>query len=149
MTFPIRVLFLNLCDKTPVILRHITYQESNVIQRMIPRTNISSQESYQSILSRMISTIVPLKPLFQQTRPTDIIIAVGSSHINFLNPINLYLLIRSNRIITNIILFPNSPKIPFRTITSPNKTEDVISCYTPSHLKAYQPHSSFLILANI
>ena len=25
----------------------------------------------------------------------------------------------------------------FRTITSPNKTEDVISCYTPSHLKAY------------
>ena len=37
----------------------------------------------------------------------------------------------------------------FWTITSPNKTEDVIYRYTPSHLKAYQPHSNFLILANI
>ena len=32
-------------------------------------------------------------------------------------------------IINNIIFFPNSPKIPFWTITSPNKTEDVISHY--------------------
>ena len=39
--------------------------------------------------------------------------------------------------------------IPIRTITSPNNTEDVISCYTPTHMKAYQPHSNFLILTNI
>ena len=39
--------------------------------------------------------------------------------------------------------------ILFWTITSPNKTEDILSHYTPSHLKAYQPHSNFLILTNI
>ena len=41
MTFPVWVLFLNLCDKTPVLLRHITYYESNIIQRIITRTNIN------------------------------------------------------------------------------------------------------------
>ena len=39
--------------------------------------------------------------------------------------------------------------IPFWNITSQNKTEDVISCYTPSHLKAYQPHRNLLIVTNI
>ena len=33
--------------------------------------------------------MVPLTPLLQQNRPTDIIFAVGSSHINCLNPLNL------------------------------------------------------------
>ena len=39
------VLFLSLCDKTPVILRHIAYYESNVIQRMIPHTNVSRSKN--------------------------------------------------------------------------------------------------------
>ena len=106
------VLFLNLCIATPVFLTDIVYQESNVIQRMTPRTNISLQESYQSILSRRIGTIVPLTPLLQQNYPTDIIVAVGSYHINCFNPIKLYLSIKYNRIINNIILFPNIPKYP-------------------------------------
>ena len=46
------------------------------------------------------------------SRPTDIIVPVGFSCINCLNPINLYLSIRYNRIINNIRLFPNSPKYP-------------------------------------
>ena len=81
-TFPVWVLFINLCIDTPVFLTEIVYQESNVIQRMTPRTNISSQESYQSILSRTISTIVPMTPLFHHNSPTDIIVAVGYYHIN-------------------------------------------------------------------
>ena len=85
---------------------------SNVIQRMTPRTNVSSQESHQGIISRTISTIVPLKPLFQQNHPTDTIVPVGSSHTNCFNPIYLYLSIRYNRIIYKLYLFPNSPKYP-------------------------------------
>ena len=41
MTFPVWVQFINLCDNTPVFLRHIAYQELNVIQRMIPRTELN------------------------------------------------------------------------------------------------------------
>ena len=77
---------------------------------MTPRTNVSSWESKQSILSRTISTIVLLTPLFQQNCPTDTIVPVGFSHINCSNPIYLYLLIRYNRIIYKPGLFPNSPK---------------------------------------
>ena len=69
------------CVDTRVFLTEIVYLESHDIQRMTPHTNISSQESYQSILSRTLSTIIPLTSLFQQNRPTDIIVAVGSSHI--------------------------------------------------------------------
>ena len=68
-----------------------------------------STEQYFRAYGRPLKSV----PLFKQNRPTDIIAAVGSSHINCFNPIYLYLSIRSNRIITNIILFPNSPKHPF------------------------------------
>ena len=115
MTFPVWVIFLkfvNLCDDIPVFLTGTTYQESNAIQCMTPHTNVSSYESYQSIISRTISTIVPLTPSFQQNRPTDIIFPVGSSHINCFNPIYLYLSIRYNRIIYKLCLLPNSPKYP-------------------------------------
>ena len=111
-TFPVWVLFINLCDDTPVFLTETTYQESNVIQSMTPHTNVSSQESYQSIISCRISTIVLLTLLFQKNRPTDTIVPVGYSHINFLNPINIYISIRYNRIIYKLCLFPKSPKYP-------------------------------------
>ena len=72
ITSPEWLKFINLCDKTPGFLRQSTYQELDVIQRMTPRTNVSQQESYQSVLSRTICTIllmdmrfVPLTPLFQ------------------------------------------------------------------------------------
>ena len=42
MTFPVWVIFINLCDDNPVFLTEIVYWESNVIQRMTPRTNVSS-----------------------------------------------------------------------------------------------------------
>ena len=52
----------------------------------------------------------------------------------------------------NICLFPNSPNIPFRTITSPNKTEDVIYCYTYTEdlvlLKAHILIAGFYHLIN-
>ena len=41
MTFPVCVLFFHLCDVTPVFLIEIDYYESNVIQRMNPRTDVS------------------------------------------------------------------------------------------------------------
>ena len=41
MTFPVWVIFLNLCDKTHVLLRQISYYKWNVIQRMIPCTNVN------------------------------------------------------------------------------------------------------------
>ena len=82
----------------------------NLLIYVTPRTNISSQESYQSIISRTISTIVLLTPLFQQNHPTDTIVQVGSSHINCFKYINFYLSIRYNRIIYKLCLFPNSPK---------------------------------------
>ena len=44
---------------------------------------------------------------------------------------------------------PIVQNIPFRTIKSPIKTEDLNSFCTPSHLKAYQPNINFLILKNI
>ena len=47
-----------------------------------------------------------------EIRPTDTVVPVGSSHIHCFNPIKLYLLIRYNRIINKIWLFPNSPKYP-------------------------------------
>ena len=40
-TLPVWVLFINLCDDTPVFLIEIVYQESNVIQRMTPCTNVN------------------------------------------------------------------------------------------------------------
>ena len=80
MTFPVQVKFIILCDKTPVFLRQIAYQESNIIQRMTPCTNVSQQESYQSILSHTISNIVlmdmitvPLTPFFQWDFPISIV----------------------------------------------------------------------------
>ena len=44
---------------------------------------------------------------------------------------------------------PIVQNIPFWTIKSLIKTEDVISCHTPSNLKAYQPHINLLIFTNI
>ena len=82
-------------------------------------------------------------------RPTDTIVPVGSSHIHWFNPINLYLSIIYNRIINKICLFPNILKYPYLDHKSPNKTRDVIYWYTPSHLKAYQPNSNLPILTNI
>ena len=41
ITFPVWVQFLNLFDKTPVLLRQISYYESNVIQCMTPRMNVN------------------------------------------------------------------------------------------------------------
>ena len=41
---------------------------------------------------------------------------------------------------------PMVPNIPFWTIMSLFKSEDTISCYTPSHLNSYKPHINFLIL---
>ena len=81
MTFPVWVLFLNLCDKTPVFLRHIAYYESNVIQRMIPHTNVNhSRNPYQGILSHTISTVVimdmrnvPTTQLFHWDLPISIV----------------------------------------------------------------------------
>ena len=34
------------------------------------------------------------------------------------------------------------------TIMSPFKDEDVISLYTPYHIRSYQPHRNLLILTN-
>ena len=80
ITFPVWVQFINLCDKTAVFLRQIAYQESNIIQCMNPRTKVSQQEYYQSILSRTISTIVhmqtrfvPLAPFFHWDLPISIV----------------------------------------------------------------------------
>ena len=81
MTFPVWVLFLNLCDKTPVFLRHIAYYESNFIQCMIPRTNVNhSRNPYQGILSCTISTVVlmdmknvPMSPLIHWDLPISIV----------------------------------------------------------------------------
>ena len=62
--------------------------------------------------------------------PSDTVVPIGSSHIHCFNPINLYLSIRYNGIINNIRFSPPIVQnIPFRTVTSPNKTEDVISRY--------------------
>ena len=76
ITSPVWENFLNLCDKTPVFVIETAYQESNVIQRMTPRTNVSQQESYQSIISRTISTIVLTTIAFS----ADTIVPSESSH---------------------------------------------------------------------
>ena len=81
MNFPVWVLFLNLCDKTPVFLRHIAYYKSNVIQCMIPCTNVNhSRNPYRVILSRRISTVVlmnirnfPMTPFFHWDLPISIV----------------------------------------------------------------------------
>ena len=70
--------------------------------------------------------------------PTDTVVPVGYYHIHCFNPTKLYLSIRYNRIINKICLFPNSPKYPVSdTITSPNKTEDVIYRYIYSAVKSF------------
>ena len=84
MTFPVWVLFLNLCDKTPMFLRYIAYYKLNVIQSMIPRTNANhSRNPYQGILSRTISTVVlmdmknfPMIPLFHWDLPIYIVLTL-------------------------------------------------------------------------
>ena len=76
MVFPKWLLFINLCDDTPVFLTETAYQESNVIHRMTPRTNVSQQESYQSIISCTISTLVLTTIVFS----TDTIVPAESSH---------------------------------------------------------------------
>ena len=44
---------------------------------------------------------------------------------------------------------PIVQNIPFWNITSPIKTEDVISCYTLSNLESYQPNRNFPVITNI
>ena len=41
MTLPVWMLFFNLCDDNTMFLTETAYYESNVIQRMTPRTNVS------------------------------------------------------------------------------------------------------------
>ena len=49
MNFPVWVQFLNLCDKTLVFPRIIAEQESNVIQRITPRTNVNRSRNHTKI----------------------------------------------------------------------------------------------------
>ena len=80
-TFPIWVQFLNLCDKTPVFPTQISYYESKHYSMYDSTYKPKSQkESYQSILSRTIITVVlrdmrnvPMKPLFQWDLPISIV----------------------------------------------------------------------------
>ena len=85
---------------------------------------IKIYSTYDSTYEHILVGILPeyLVSYSKYYSSTDIIVQEESSHwhhccsgifpYHSFNPLNLYLLIRSNRIITNIILFPNSPKHP-------------------------------------
>ena len=85
---------------------------------------IKCYSTYDSTYEHILVGILPeyLVSYSKYCSSTDIIFPAESSHwhhccsgifpYHSFNPLNHYLLIRSNRIITNIILFPNSPKHP-------------------------------------
>ena len=98
--------------------------------------------SYQIIFPFTINKTVFTSIVFS----TYTIIPAESSHTHSFNHTNLCPLIGYNRTINKIWVFLNSPNIPFWTIIYPFKTESIISCYTTSHMKAYQPYSNLLIL---
>ena len=70
------------------------------------------------------------------------------NYIHYFNPLNLYTLIVYNGIMKKYVCSPIVQNTPFWTIISTFKTGYAISCYTPSHLKAYQQHKNFTILIN-
>ena len=135
----------------PLNIVQISYWNLYVIKCMIWCVrNVSEKyhrsttyDSYQSILSHTINITVLTKIAFS----TGTIVSDKSSHIHFLKPIKLYLLIRYNRIINQ--KYDHTPivqNILFWTIMSPFKSKCAIYCYTPSRLMDYQPHSNLLIL---
>ena len=73
-----------------------------------------------------------------EKHPYDTIVPVGYFHIHCFNPINIYPSIRYNRIIKIYNCSPIFQNILFRTITSPNKTEDLFFCYI-DHILYFVP----------